>query len=222
MQHLHVSGNLAIFVNRLRLRLLELNDKPRLKNNLPKGVCKDSPLITHQPQTTMTFQELSTRRFSLRSYTPQPVTDDELNYILECARLAPSAVNYQPWHYYVVTSEAAKAQLQQCYNREWFRTAPCYIVVSVRHDEEWVRKNDGKRHGDIDAAITAEHICLAAAETGLGTCWVCNFDAARCKQILQLPADEDPVVIIPLGHPDPQAAPMPKNRKPMEELATRI
>lgn len=147
----------------------------------------------------MTFQELSTRRCSQRSYTPQPVTDDELNYILECARLAPSAVNFQPWHYYVITSEAA-----------------------MRHNEEWVRKNDGKRHGDIDVAITAEHICLAAAETGLGTCWVCNFDAACCKQILQLPADEDPVVIIPLGHPDKPGEQAQKNRKPMEELVTRI
>ena len=73
-------------------------------------------------------------------------------------------------------------------------------MASVLHDEEWVR-GDGKHHGDIDVAIAVEHLCLAAAEQGLGTCWVCNFDVERCKRVLSLAANEEPTVLIPIGYP---------------------
>ena len=90
-----------------------------------------------------------------------------------------------------------------------------YIIASVLHDEEWVRA-DGKHHGDIDIAIAVEHLCLAATEQGLATCWVCNFDAALCKESFALPENEEPAVIIPLGYADDQ--PKEKNRKPIEEI----
>ena len=104
---------------------------------------------------------------------------------------------------------------QQCYNREWFTTAPMYIIASVLHDEEWVRA-DGKHHGDIDIAIAVEHLCLAATEQGLATCWVCNFDAPLCKTLFDLPESEEPAVVIPLGYPADR--PKVKNRKSMEEI----
>ena len=78
-------------------------------------------------------------------------------------------------------NEENKTKLQQCYNRDWFKTAPMYIIASILHDEEWVRA-DGKPHGNIDIAIAVEHLCLAATEQGLATCWVCNFDANLCKE----------------------------------------
>ena len=98
----------------------------------------------------------------MRSYSAEPVSESQLEYILECARLAPSAVNLQPWRFIVVKSEAVRQQVQSCYKREWIAQAPLYIICVVRHQEEWVRR-DGKRHGDIDIAIAAEHICMAAA-----------------------------------------------------------
>lgn len=168
-----------------------------------------------------TFKELSEQRYSVRSYTDQPVSDEQLAYILECTRLAPSAVNFQPWHFYVVRSEEAKAKLRQCYAREWFNTAPLYIVCCIRHDEAWVRK-DKKEHGDIDIAIATEHICLAATEQGLGTCWVCNFDAALCHQLFNLPDNEEAAVIVPIGHPQPDAIPSPKKRKEMAEIVSEL
>ena len=60
----------------------------------------------------MDFLELVKNRYSVRSYRPQPVEREKLDYILECARLAPSAVNFQPWRFYVVESEEAKAALR--------------------------------------------------------------------------------------------------------------
>lgn len=171
----------------------------------------------------MTFLELSDQRYSVRSFTSEPVTDEQLNYILECARLAPSAVNFQPWHFYVVSQQDNREKLCQCYNRDWFRTAPLYIVCCIRHDEAWVRKSDEKEHGNIDIAIATEHICLAAAEQGLGTCWVCNFDAQLCHTLLNLPDNEEPAVLIPLGHIDTTTAPFKaKLRKPMEEIVSKL
>ena len=77
----------------------------------------------------MNILELSQTRFSARKYTDEAVSDDDLAYILECVRLAPSAVNRQPWKFVVVRSKEAKEQLWQAYDRDWFRTAPLYICL---------------------------------------------------------------------------------------------
>ncbi len=154
-------------------------------------------------------------RYSCRAYKNTMVSEDALNYIKECVIMAPSAVNKQPWTFYVVKSEDGKKKVQQCYDREWFKTAPVYIVASVMHNEEWVR-SDGKHHGDIDVAIATEHLCLAATEQGLGTCWVCNFDSALLHNLLEMKDTEEPVVIIPIGYPDCEAS--PKKRKDITEI----
>lgn len=170
----------------------------------------------------MTFKDLSALRSSVRSFTSEEVDAQQLDYILECARLAPSAVNKQPWHFYVVTSPEGKAALRKCYNREWFAEAPVYIVCCVCHDQEWVRSCDNKPHGNIDIAIATEHICLAAAEQGLGSCWVCNFDVALCKQLLNLPDNQEPSVIVPIGHASPQGATRPKQRKNAQDIISKL
>lgn len=109
---------------------------------------------------------LSQERFSARKFTPEAVSQEDLDYIMECVRLAPSAVNRQPWRWLIVRSEVAKKKLQECYDREWFKTAPIYIIGMKNVNENWVRRYDEKPHGDIDVAIAAEHLCLAATEKG--------------------------------------------------------
>ena len=164
----------------------------------------------------MNFLELVTNRYSCRNYKNVVPEQEKLNYVRECARLAPSAVNKQPWTFRIVTNEADRAKVCQCYRRDWIVSAPTIIVASIKHDEEWVRKIDGKHHGDIDIAIAVEHICLAATEQGLATCWVCNFDVERCKKAFGMGENEEPVVLIPLGYPADE--PKAKMRKPMEEI----
>ena len=163
----------------------------------------------------MNFLELVKSRYSCRAYNPESVEREKLDYILECVRFAPSAVNKQPWRFHIVSEEEDKARLQQCYSRDWFNTAPMYVIATILHDEEWVR-SDGKHHGDIDIAIAVEHLCLAATEQGLATCWVCNFDATLCKQLFGLAANEEPAVLIPLGYAADEIR--PKNRKTIEEI----
>ncbi len=163
----------------------------------------------------MNFLELAKNRYSCRSYLSKSVEEEKLDYIMECVRLAPSAVNKQPWRFRLITCESDKQKLCQCYNREWFSTAPVYVIASILHDEEWVRA-DGKHHGNIDIAIAVEHLCLAATEQGLGTCWVCNFDAALCKRLFALTDNEEAAVLIPIGYPADTLK--EKTRKPMKEI----
>lgn len=74
------------------------------------------------------FKSLAGERFSARKFTAEPVSKEDLEYIMECVRLAPSACNRQPWKWLIVRSEQAMKKLQECYDREWFKTAPMYIV----------------------------------------------------------------------------------------------
>ena len=158
-------------------------------------------------------------RYSCRGYQARAVEEEKLNYIMECVRLAPSAVNRQPWKFRLVRSQEGREKLQSCYQREWFGSAPMYILASVLHDEEWVRA-DGKPHGNIDVAIAVEHLCLAATEQGLGTCWVCNFDAQRCHEVFQMPEGEEPVVIIPIGYSASPEVPAKKRKEPQEVFSS--
>ncbi|MCI6309744.1 MAG: nitroreductase family protein [Prevotella sp.] len=146
----------------------------------------------------MDFIELCKRRFSARKFTAEAVSSDDLQYVLEAVRLAPSACNRQPWKFVVIQSDEAKAKIQQCYDREWFMSAPLYILCMRDKERNWVR-GDGKQHGDIDVAIAVEHLCLAAADKGLGTCWVCNYDVGKVQSLFARDGYEA-VAIIPLGH----------------------
>lgn len=160
--------------------------------------------------------DIISNRYSCRSYLDKPVEAEKVAYLKECMRLAPSAVNRQPWKFRIVRSQEGREKLQSCYDRSWFAKAPLYILASVLHDTEWVRA-DGKPHGNIDVAIAVEHLCLAATDQGLGSCWVCNFDAQRCHELFQLPETEEAVVVIPIGYASAPDVPA-KTRKPLEEL----
>ena len=169
----------------------------------------------------MEFLQLTEKRFSARRFTNEAVTQADLDYIMECVRMAPSACNRQPWHFVIVESDDAKALLRRCYDREWFATAPLYIVCLKNTEENWVRAEDSHAHGDIDLAIATEHLCLAAAERGLGTCWVCNYDTKLLSEML--PSDSfEAVAIIPIGHIADDCPHADKKRKAMEEIVEEI
>ena len=164
---------------------------------------------------------LSQERFSARKFTSEAVSQEDLEYIMECVRLAPSACNKQPWRWFIVKSDEAKQKLQEAYDRPWFKTAPMYIVGMKNVEENWVRKYDEKPHGDIDLAIATEHLCLAATERGLGTCWVCAFDPAIVNQHFHREGCE-PVVIVPIGHIAEDCPHGEKKRKSLEEICGEV
>ena len=165
----------------------------------------------------MTFRDLAEARFSLRNYDSRPVEQEKIDCLLECVRLAPSAVNFQPCVFYVVTDQVLLAQLQDCYNRDWFKTAPMCIVACGNHQQAWHRKLDGKDHTDIDVAIAVDHLTLAAVDMGLGSCWICNFDAQKCAQVLDLPKGVEPIAMVAIGYAATDERPL-KKRKSHDEL----
>ena len=146
----------------------------------------------------MQVLQLMKQRCSVRQFQDRPVEHDKLQYVLEAARVAPSACNLQPYEFIVLDDSRRIAQIAP----EWVPAskAPLLIVACGDHQTAW-RRRDGKDHCDIDVAIAVDHMTLAAAEVGLGTCWICSFDAFRCAQILDLPPHLEPTVLLPIGYP---------------------
>ena len=73
------------------------------------------------------------------------------------------------------------------------------------------KRADGKDHCDVDLGIVVEHLALAAADLGLGTCWVCAFNAERCHKILDLPDNLEVIALLPLGYPAEATIPEKKS-----------
>lgn len=168
--------------------------------------------------------QLIRKRCSVRAYSDKPVEQEKVDALLEAFRLAPSAVNRQPWRVFVVQSEEARVGLQAAYDREWFRSAPLYFVLCGNHAESWKRA-DGKDHCDVDIAIAADHLILEATELGLGSCWVCNFNVEACRKLLKLENSEwEPCVVIPVGYPSDAEvwSRTEKKRKNLAEIVNYI
>jgi len=166
----------------------------------------------------MSFIDLVKKRYSVRVYKDMPVEKEKLYQVVEAGRLAPSAVNYQPVHFIVVTDEGVKSKVAETYARDWFKKAPAIIIVCGDHAKSWKRK-DGKDHCDIDAAIAVDHMTLAAADLGLGTCWVCAFNAEKCHEVLGLPENIEAIAMMPIGYAADDKEPE-KKRKSIDEIVS--
>ena len=150
----------------------------------------------------MDFCELIRNRESIRNYDPARPLDEEILYrILEAGRLAPSAVNYQPWRFLVISSEEMLAKVRTCYPRSWFHEAPHVLVVVGKVDEAWVREKDGYNSLETDLTIAMDHMILAAEYEGVATCWIGAYDPDLLRQALSLKDNEIVYSITPLGYP---------------------
>ena len=163
----------------------------------------------------MDFEKLVHARYSCRAYKPDPVGEEALRKILEAARIAPTAANKQAFRVVVVRTQGREEALRRVYPREWFVQPPLVLAVCAIPAQAWIRK-DGRSYSDVDAAIVMDHVILAAADLGLGTCWIANFDAVAARELLALPPEADPVVFTPLGWP--ADAPKPKTRKALDGI----
>ncbi len=163
----------------------------------------------------MELLEIAKRRYSVRAYKQKPVEDEKLQQVLEAARLAPTAANRQSFQLIVIHTAGKEEELRRIYPRPWFVQAPIVICACVIPDQAWVRR-DGKNYCDVDVAIAMDHLILAAAGLGLGTCWIGAFDPIATREILGLPDEVQPIAFTPLGYPDDQ--PKEKKRKSIGEL----
>ncbi|MFA4944811.1 MAG: nitroreductase family protein [Lentisphaeria bacterium] len=164
----------------------------------------------------MEFHEVLRARRSIRGFKPDPIPQPALDRIFEAVRIAPSACNLQPWKFLILQSPEAKAPVHEVYTRgTWLREAPLIIVALGNRKTAWRRVDHSSSH-IIDVSIAMEHLVLAAAAEGLGTCWICAFDQHALHQRLGLTSEWDVVALTPLGRPD--ATPGPFQRKELAEI----
>ena len=165
----------------------------------------------------MKFIELAEKRCSIRGYKSDQVPEELLNEILEAGNLAPTAKNLQPFHIIVVRDSAKLNELAKSYPAPFFREAPVVLVICTEASGGWTRdRYAGKNYCEVDAAIAIDHMTLAAADLGLGTCWIGAFDPDKVTDAMGLPEGVEPIAMLPLGYPNMEG--LEKNRKPLKEL----
>lgn len=174
----------------------------------------------------MTFLDLVKRRQSDRAYAARPVGRDVIDRCLEAARLAPSACNSQPWRFIVVDGGEDRARLAEAafggiYGMNRFAaSAPVLIAVLTERSTYAARLGGrirGVQYSLIDIGIACEHLCLQAAEEGLGTCWLGWFNERGVKHVLGLPRGARVDILISMGYPA-DADVREKKRRPIDDV----
>jgi nitroreductase len=167
----------------------------------------------------MEFYEVLRRRRSVRAYAPDAVPEATLGRLFDAVSLAPTACNNQPLRFVFVTNPEVRRRLCECYPRPWLAAAPVLVAALGNRETAWRRFNGQSAHV-IDVSIALEHLVLAAAAEGLGTCWICAFDQEAARLSLRLPDCWEVVALTPLGRP--AGEPGPQTRKPLDEIIERL
>ncbi|MCI9177577.1 MAG: nitroreductase [Clostridia bacterium] len=177
----------------------------------------------------MELKEVIKNRRSIRKYKEEGVSKEILEELVECARLAPSAKNRQPWKFLIVKEEIKNQIANMMIEREdnvkfnkekgssvkqtakIMKQAPILILVLKQYDENW-------RTGDllsIGGAI--EHICLRAEDLGVGSLWIRDIVYTQ-QEIAKLVgyADMEVVSAISIGYAN--EAPKERPRKKLTEI----
>jgi len=167
-------------------------------------------------------------RSSIRDYANRPVEDEKLDLILESARLAPSASNSQPWHFYVVKDRekikalAGKMPIGTQVVINSFITKAPVVIVATGGPADLLHKVMSfivnRKWYYIDVAIALEHMALTAWDLGIGSCWIGWFDEKKIKKLLDIPKDQEVIAMLTLGYPAEGAKVHPKNRKSRDEI----
>ena len=154
------------------------------------------------------------KRYSCRSYEARPIEQEKLARVLEAARLAPSAKNFQDWRFVVVTDSDTKAKLAEAANNQKFVGTAAAIIVACSNSSHVM--TCGQAIGPIDVAIALEHIALQAATEGLGTCWIGSFYPEKVRAVLGIPDDIAIIELMTIGYPADSRKP-PK-REPIDKI----
>ncbi len=150
-------------------------------------------------------------RRSIRKYQERPVSEDDLQQILEALRWAPSWANTQCWEIVVVRDPDVRSRLQATVPAKGnpaFKAvgmAPAVLVMCAKTQVSGYYKGlEVTRFGDwmmYDLGLATQNLCLMAHSLGLGTVIVGVFDHAGVARILEVPQGYEPVTLIPLGYP---------------------
>ncbi len=144
----------------------------------------------------MELKEALLQRRSVRAYLDEPLTEKQIEELVEAARWAPTGANLQPWKFIIVQDKGVKKEIGK-YARFYFikshhvSEAPVLIVCLA----------DTKKSSFalIDVAMAAQNIMLRAIDLGLGSCFVGAFDERKIKEVLKIPANFKVVGLITVG-----------------------
>lgn len=168
------------------------------------------------------FLELARQRRSVRRYAPDPVAPEQVELLVEAALRAPSSRGLNPWHFIVVADRQALTDLAgaKAHGGAFLKEAPLAIVVCADPSkaDTWVE----------DAAIAATFLHLAAADLGLGSCWVQirlrdrapgQPASAYVAERLGLPPGMVVEAILAVGHPADKPVTHPRSSLPADHVS---
>ncbi len=143
---------------------------------------------------------IKTRR-SIRKYKPDKIEKEIIKDIIDCARLAPTANNIQPWEFIVVDNKEIKDQLAEITDYgKFIKEAPVCIVVFCKDTKYYLE----------DGSAATQNILLAANAYGLGTCWVAGDKkpyADKIRKLLNVPEGYKLISLISMGYPAEKPSP---------------
>ncbi len=171
------------------------------------------------------LMEIIRSRRSVRKYLDEPVSENDLEKILEAVRWAPSWANTQCWEVVIVKDPGVKEALQATLPPKGnpavkaMVQAPVVLVLCARKGVSGYYKGQvTTKFGDwfmYDLGIATQNICLMAHHLGLGTVIVGLFDHEKARGVLDVPDGYEVVTMIPLGRPA-KTGKAPKRREPKE------
>jgi nitroreductase len=156
-------------------------------------------------------------RSSVREYDSEQVSQEDIDYMLACARTAPSAGNREAWDVVIVVDddirmELSLAALEQAHIRE----APAVFVVCANYVRSMSHYGErGILYAVQDATIACTYLMLAAHARALHSCWTGAFNETEVREILHLPQHVRPVALLAVGKGRPPL--VPTERMPVEE-----
>ncbi len=161
------------------------------------------------------IHELIQQRVSVRKFEDRTVEDEKLLRVLDAARMAPSARNRQAWKFIVVREPSMRQKMMKAANNQQHVGEAPVIIACCGLDPEY-HMRCGQPADPIDLAIAIDHMTLAAAEAGLGTCWIGSFFQDEVRQLLQIPDNVRIVELLLLGYPSGRINKTP--RKPLDQI----
>jgi nitroreductase len=142
-----------------------------------------------------------TRR-SIRKYTNQEVSKDQINTLVKAGMYAPSARNQQPWHFMVITDQKLLNQVREVHPYAKM-LSEARIAILVCGDEELELS---KGYWVVDFSAATQNILLAAHGLGLGAVWLGLHPREERKndirKLFNLPNHIQPLSLIAVGYPD--------------------
>jgi len=158
------------------------------------------------------FDAIITRR-SIRKYSGEPVSREEIQTILRAAMYAPSANNQQPWHFLVIDDVEMMDQITRIHPyASMLKEASFAILICGDESLEL-----SKGYWAVDCAAATQNLLLAAHGIGLGAVW-CGVHPreerkAGLKKLFNLPEHIQPFAVVSIGKPG-EEKPVPERFKP--------